>query len=164
MTFRLESKALNKLKTKAKEERVSLNTLVNQIITGYAEWDLTAISAGWMVVPRPVMKKVFGNLSEDQVRNIGKETFAEIKDIVLFMTNKNDLGGFFSVLRLRAKKSGFQIKELENDAETTFIIQHDLGMNWSVFSKTFYENWLHSIGKNVEFELTDNTLVINVKK
>lgn len=163
MTFRLESAALEKLRSKAKEERLSLNTLVNQIIVGYTEWDLTAVSAGWMVMPKHVMKKLFARLTEKDVERLAKDTFSEVKDVVLFMTNKNDLEGFFSVLRARSKKSGFQVKEMTDNNKTTFIIQHDLGVKWSLFSKTFYEEIIHNLEKRVTFEITENTIVINVE-
>jgi hypothetical protein len=163
MTFRLESTSLDKLKAKAKEERISLNTLVNQVIVGYVEWDLTAVSAGWMVMPKGIIRKMLAKLTEKEVEQVAKETFSEVKDIVLFMTNKNDLEGFFSVLRIRSKKSGFQVKEVSDNNKTTFIIQHDLGAKWSLFAKTFYEGVLHSLEKKVIFEITENTVVINVE-
>ncbi|MBI5698677.1 MAG: hypothetical protein HZC29_09435 [Thaumarchaeota archaeon] len=163
MTFRLESASLEKLKSKAKDERISLNTLVNQIIVGYAEWDLTATSAGWMVMPKFIMKKLFARLTEKEVEQLAKETFSEVKDIVIFMTNKIDLDGFLSVLRVRSKKSGFQVKEIVENNKITFIIQHDLGIKWSLFSRTFYEGVLHSLEKRATFEITENTLVINVE-
>lgn len=163
MTFRLESASLEKLKSKAKEERISLNTFVNQIIVGYAEWDLTAVSAGWMVMPKFIMKKLFAKLTEKEVEQLAKETFSEVKDIAIFMTNKYNLEAFFSVLRVRSKKSGFQVKEMTDNSKTTFIIQHDLGAKWSLFSKIFYEGVLHSLEKRVTFEITENTIVINVE-
>ncbi|MBI5697416.1 MAG: hypothetical protein HZC29_02745, partial [Thaumarchaeota archaeon] len=102
MTFRLESAALDKLKAKANQDRISLNTLVNQIIVGYAEWDLTAISAGWMVMPKNVMKKMIAKLSEKEIEQLAKETFSEMRGVALFMTNKSDLEAFFSVVRARS--------------------------------------------------------------
>jgi hypothetical protein len=163
MTFRLESTALDKLKAKANQDRISLNTLVNQIIVGYAEWDLTAISAGWMVMPKKVMKKMIAKLSEKEIKQLAKETVDEMKSIALFMTNKSDLESFFSIIRIRSKKSGFQIKEVVDNNKNTFIIQHDLGAKWSLFNKIFYEELLHSLEKRVTFETTDNTIVINVE-
>lgn len=163
MTFRLESAALDKLKAKANQDRISLNTLVNQIIVGYAEWDLTAISAGWMVMPKNVMKKMIAKLSEKEIEQLAKETFSEMRGVALFMTNKSDLEAFFSVVRARSKKSGFQVKEVVENSTTTFIIQHDLGAKWSLFSKTFYEGLLHSLEKRVTFETTENTIAINVE-
>lgn len=163
MTFRLESASLDKLKAKANQDRISLNTLVNQIIVGYAEWDLTAISAGWMVIPKNIMKKMIAKLSDKEIEQLGKETFGEMKGIALFMTNKSDLESFFSIVRTRSKKSGFQLKEVMDSNKTTFIIQHDLGAKWSLLSKILYEELLHSIEKRVTFETTDNTIVINVE-
>lgn len=163
MTFRLESASLDKLKAKANQDRISLNTLVNQIIIGYAEWDLTAISAGWMVMPKNVMKKMIAKLSEKEIEQIAKETFGEMKGVALFMTNKSDLEAFFSVVRMRSKKSGFQVKEVVDNNTTTFIIQHDLGAKWSLFTKVFYEELLHSLEKRAIFETTSNTIAISVE-
>lgn len=163
MTFRLESAALDKLKAKATQDRISLNTLVNQIIVGYAEWDLTAIGAGWMVIPKNVMKKIIAKLSEKEVEQLARENFGEMKGIALFMTNKSDLEAFFSIVRMRSKKSGFQVKEVADNSTTTFIIQHDLGAKWSLFSKIFYEELLHSLEKKATFETTDNTIAITVE-
>lgn len=163
MTFRLESASLDKLKDKANQDRISLNTLVNQIIVGYAEWDLTAISAGWMVMPKNIMKKMIAKLSEKEIEQIAKETFGEMKGVALFMTNKSDLEAFFSVVRMRSKKSGFQVKEVVDNNTTTFIIQHDLGAKWSLFTKVFYEELLHSLEKRAAFETTSNTIAISVE-
>lgn len=163
MTFRLESASLDKLKAKANQDRISLNTLVNQIIVGYAEWDLTAVSAGWMVMPKNIMKKMIAKLSEKEIEQIAKETFGEMRGVALFMTNKSDLEAFFSVVRMRSKKSGFQVKEVVDNNTTTFIIQHDLGAKWSLFTKVFYEELLHSLEKRATFETTSNTIAISVE-
>lgn len=117
----------------------------------------------WMVMSKFVMKKIFAQLTEKEVEQLARETFSEVKDILLFMTNKNDLEGFFSVLRARSKKSGFQVKEIVENNKTIFIIQHDLGIKWSLFSKTFYEGVLHSLERRATFEITENTIVINIE-
>ena len=49
VTFRIDSRKLETLRADAEENQVSLNTLVNQVLTNYIEWDMVAAKAGYAV-------------------------------------------------------------------------------------------------------------------
>lgn len=164
ITFRLESKMLQKLKSKAKEEQISLNTLVHQILTNYAEWDISAVSAGWMVMPKLEVRGMLEKLSESDLEKIAKETAEYTKDIRLFMKDMNDFEGFLTIVKSRSKKSNFAYKESRNDGSIRVTIKHDLGMKWSLRTKKLYENILYDLEKEATIEITPNTLVLNIKE
>ena len=90
ITFRLESRILDNLRKKAKHDRVTLNTLVNQIIADYIEWSMTAIDAGWMVMPKVTASKAFEMLSQDEIVRVADATFEEMKDITIYMKGKDN--------------------------------------------------------------------------
>lgn len=163
ITFRLECSSLKKLQSKAKEERISLNTLVNQIISNYSEWDITATSAGWMVMPKIEVKSIFGKLSDSDIEETAKETADYTKDIRLLMTDGDDFEGFHKLVKLMAKKSGFAYKESNNEREIKLTIQHDLGMKWSLRTKRIYESVLYDLEKKSQIDITPNTVVITAK-
>lgn len=162
ITFRLESRVLDNLKKKAKQDKVSLNTLVSQLIGDYFEWDMTAIDAGWMVMPKIIVGKAFEMLSQDEILTLVDVAYQETKDMFLFMKGKNDEQSFLSLLRIRAEKSGFHLRELQKDGITTFIIQHDLGRNYSLYCKSLYETIMHQYGVRVQFETTDHTVIMSL--
>ena len=160
ITFRLESRVLDNLKKKAKHDKVTLNTLVSQIIADYFDWSMTAIDAGWMVMPKMTVRKAFEMLSQDEIQTLADATYQEKKEMFIFMKGKDDEQSFLSILRMRAEKSGFHLRELEKDGKTSFIIQHDMGRNYSLFCKRLYETIMHHYGVQVEFETTDHTLIM----
>ena len=160
ITFRLESRILDNLRKKAKHDRVSLNTLVNQLIADYLEWSMTAIDAGWIVMPKVTASKAFEMLSQDQILRVADATFQEMRDITIFMKGKDNEQSFLSILRIGVEKSGFGLRELEKEGKTTFIVQHDLGRNFSFLFKSVVERIMHQYGAQVEFETTDNTLIM----
>jgi hypothetical protein len=160
ITFRLDSNALDNLKKKAKHDKVTLNTLVSQIIADYFDWSLTAVDAGWMVMPKMTVRKAFEMLNQNDILTLADATYQEKKEMFLFMKGKDDEQSFLSILRMRAEKSGFHLRELEKDDKTKLIIQHDMGRNYSLYSKTLYETIMHQYRVQVELEATDHTLIM----
>jgi hypothetical protein len=160
ITFRLDSCVLDNLKKRAKHDKVTLNTLVSQIIADYFDWTMTAIEAGWMVMPKMTVRRAFEMLTQDELLTLADATYKEKKEMLIFMKGKDDEQSFLSILRMRAEKSGFHLRELEKDGKTTFIIQHDMGQKYSLYCKNLYETIMHQYGAKVELETTDNTLMM----
>jgi hypothetical protein len=160
ITFRLASGVVDNLKRKAKQDKVTVNTLVSQIIADYLDWSMTAVDAGWMVMPKLTVKKVFEMLSQDEILTLADATYEEKKEMVVFMKGINDEQSFLSMLRTRAQKSGFHLRELEKDGRTTLIIQHDMGRNYSLFCKSLYETLMHQYGVQVQLQTTEHTLTM----
>jgi hypothetical protein len=162
ITFRLVSHILDKLRKKSKNDKVTVNTLVSQIISDYFDWDMTAIDAGWMVMPKMIVGKAFEMLSQDEILTLVDAAYKQTEDMLLLMKGTNDEQSFLSLLRIRAEKSGFHLRELQKDNITTFIIQHDLGRNYSLYCKSLYERIMHQYRAQVEFETTDHTVIMSL--
>lgn len=162
ITFRLESHILENLRKKAKHDRVTLNTLVNQLIADYFEWSMTAVDAGWLVMPKVTAGKAFELLSQDQILSLADATFQEMRDITIFMKGKDSKQSFLSLMRIGVEKSGFALRELEKEGKTIFIIQHDMGRNFSLLYKSVVGTIMHQYGVQVKFETTDHTVIMSL--
>lgn len=66
-----------------------------------------------------------------------------------------------SLLLLRSRKLGFRFKEVNENGKITIIIQHDLGLNYSIFSRTLSETIFHRQEK-IEVEIINKTVMIDV--
>ena len=162
ITFRLESRILDNLRKKAKHDRVTINTLVNQLIADYFEWSMTAKDAGWMVTPKVITSKAFEMLSEEEILRVADAAFQETKDVIIFMKGNDNVQSFLSILRNGVERSGFGLRELEKEGKTTFIIQHDMGRNYSFLFKSVLELIMHHYGLQVELETTDRTVIMSL--
>jgi hypothetical protein len=106
---------------------------------------------------------MINRLDEKDVIKIGKDTADYTKDIRLLMTNADTLDGFLSILKNRSIRSGFQIRKTNNNGTKKIIIQHDMGTNWSLYTKSLYEEVIRQFGASATIEYTQNTLIVEIK-
>ena len=163
ISLRLPSPNLDKLRARAKDEGSNLNTLVNQILSEYLQWDMTATKAGWVVVLADVLKGMMNELDEKILYKIAISTADSTKDVRLMMTGDDTIDGFFSILRNRLRKSGISYMESSEKGTIKFVIHHNMGKKWSFFYKTQHERMLQNLGQPATVDFTDNTLIICVK-
>jgi hypothetical protein len=163
-SFRINNVNLDKLKTQAKNNGVSLNTLVNEIFSDFLQWDITATKAGWVVVLSEVLKCFMNELDDETLYNIAIRTADSTKDVRLMMTGDDTIDGFLSILRNRLRKSGIIYVESSESKMIKFVIHHNMGKKWSYFYKIQHERMLQSLGQSAELEFTDNSLIIRIKQ
>jgi hypothetical protein len=141
MTFRIAENIMDVLRLESEKREISINTLVNQILKRYTEWDMYEPKLGMIPIARPLVSALFERLDEEDItdiaRKIGKNV---VHDIALFMKSAMDLPSFMSWFETRIKTSSieFSHNRLANGRHT-YVIKHDLGYNWSLYHKTIFE-------------------------
>lgn len=84
------------------------------------------------------------------------------KDAILYMYGKYNLESLLTNIRISAQRSGFSVKEYNENGGLELVIQHDMGWKWSLFFKQYYQKILHDLNQRVLFDYTDTSLVINM--
>jgi len=90
--------------------------------------------------------------------------FPIIKDNVMFMKGGYDLRRCIETLEDYMKASGMKSDHRVEGALHHFIIQHDLGKKWSVFTEQLLTQVFHSFlpDQNLKFQTTDTTVILTV--
>jgi len=165
VTFRIDKEVLDKIKSHATFERITLNALVNQLLAHAVDWDIVASKSGWVPVPKALLTSWFDKLDDKVILNIAEEKGKLVsRDMLFAMKGKYDVWEWISVLRGRAKAAGFSFTQLEDKNEIKFIMRHDMGLKWSKHFKTFYDTAFKELGCNAEFDLTENTIIYRLDK
>ncbi len=165
VTFRIDKEVLDKIKSHASFERITLNALVNQLLAHAVDWDLVAAKSGWVPVSKVLLMAWFDKLDDKVIQNIAEEKGRMIsRDMLYAMKGKYDVWEWISILRGRAKAAGFSFTQLEDKNELKFIMRHDMGIKWSKHFKYFYESAFKELECNVKFDLTENTIVYKLDK
>ena len=179
VTFRLDSKVIDELQTEADNREISLNVLVNQVLKRYADWDRYENKIGMMPVPRMILSNLIDkaisiaksggikdvdHYRDEIIKQAAELAFALMKDSVLFMKKQYNLWVVLSVLEEYMKVSGIKADhKLEGSRKHVFIIQHELGENWSLFSKELLSLIFEKLANvKAEFNVTPNTTVAEV--
>lgn len=138
---------------------------MNQIISSFVDWDMVVSKAGWVLLPNDIAKELFDTLDEETLRKIAAKTALTSKDSRLMLTGTDTIESYFETLRYRVKRSGFVLREYdEKDGSKKFVIQHEMGLNWSVFFKEYHERIINGFGYGAEIETSVNSIMVTVRK
>jgi hypothetical protein len=152
ITFRIGSSVIDELQREADQKETSLNVLVNQVLKRYTEWDRYESKIGMMPVPKVMLSSLIDKsiaIAKDNIgikeiepyraeilRSAANIAFNIMKDSVLFMKKQYNLWAVLSVLQEYMKVSGINSDHrIESGRKHVFVIQHELGENWSLFTK-----------------------------
>ena len=158
ITFRIPSSSISRLREESKKKQVSLNTLVNQIIKDHLDWHASAALAGFFYVPRATFSRLVDHLTEEEISELAIIIAKRDLDIGL-LTGELTLSSFLNILENYSRISNFPYKhEVANEVHN-FIIQHDMGRNYSFFVKEIFQYIFQEIFKiRLDFTITDKTV------
>jgi hypothetical protein len=152
ITFRLDNTILNKLHHEAEQKDISVNTLVSHIIRRHIDWHSNAAKAGFVTVRNRLPEKEISSIAEYIAKN-------ETKDFVLLLRNEYKIESALDVIETWIKISGYPYRHEVNYTRHSYVIQHDIGKNWSLYLAEVYRFLFEEFGlKKVEFDLNHNSL------
>jgi hypothetical protein len=167
MTFRIESDVIERLKMKAQQDEITLNTLVNRVLRRYIEWGIFVEDRlGIISLARPVAQELFNELDKDQIVRLATEVGkGAIIDLTLFM--KGDLNPtlFMEWFLSRMKNSSALVATKSNtNGSKSYVIKHDMGENWSLYHKTVLESIFEEMQKPIHITATKSALILEIKE
>jgi len=161
ISYRLPLKLLNDLETEANEKNISQNVLVKQILQKYVTWERFAVKMGMIPVPQKILESLAGDLSHQEILKIIDALFATIKDSVMLMKGGYDLKRTIETLEDYMRNSGMESDHrIEGDLHH-FIIQHKMGMQWSIFTELLLRRVFTEFekGDDITFQTTESTVI-----
>ena len=163
ISFRLDPHVIDKLSKSAREDKITLNALVDQVFDNYVNWDRMSTKAGWLLVKNDVLKLFIENLNERTLARLATRAAKIVmKDTLLSFSGKIDLESWISVTRYRSLKSNFVYQESRTDDMIKIVITHGMGPKWSHFHKIYYMQMLKDLGRKASVYSTANSLVIEI--
>jgi hypothetical protein len=180
VTFRMDNALIEELQREADLKDISMNVLVNQILRRYKDWDRYETKIGMMPVPKAMLSSIIEEAvamarksgikdispyRDKIVKEAAKTAFSLMKDQILFMKKNYDLWTVLSVLQEYMKVSGIKSDhKLEGAGDHVFIIQHELGDNWSIFTKEMLSMIFEDLTRvKADINFTANTVMAKVR-
>lgn len=165
ITYRLPAKVVEELETEAMQKNISHNVLVKQILEKYLVWDRFADKIGIIPVPKKILETLGVELEGSEINEIVDAIKPIIKESVLFMKGRYDLKRTIETLEDYMRASGMNSDHRVEGAVHHFIIQHDLGMKWSLFTeqllKEIFGEFLPQ--KNLKCQTTEKTVIASIE-
>ena len=164
ISYRLPSKLLDDLETEAREKNISQNVLVKQILMKYMRWERFAQKMGIIPVPQKILESLGGDMSHKDVLKIIDVLFVSIKDSVMLMKGGYDLKRTIETLEDYMRSSGMESDHRIEGELHHFIIQHKMGMQWSIFTELLLRRVFTEFEKenHLTFQTTESTVIATI--
>lgn len=163
ISYRLPAHLVDELETEAMRKEISQNVLVKQILEKYVNWDRFADKIGMIPVPKDIMKVLGEEMEGEEINKIIDAMIPLIKDWVMFMKGTYDLKRAIESMEDYMRASGMTSDHRIEGNVHHFIIQHNLGMRWSLFTemllKQIFYQFLPDLA--VKSRTTPNTAIIS---
>jgi hypothetical protein len=107
-----------------------------------------------------LLSKLINRLPEKEISSIAEYIAKnETKDFVLLLRNEYNIESALDVIETWIRISGYPYRHDVSYTRHAYVIQHDMGKNWSLYLAEVYRFLFEDFGlKKVEFDLTPNTL------
>jgi hypothetical protein len=164
ISYRLPSKLLENLETEARQKNISHNVLVKQILQKYVLWERFAEKIGMVPVPQKILQSLGGRLSHQEILEIIDALFITIKDSVMFMKGGYDLKRTIETLEDYMRNSGMESDHRVEGGLHHFVIQHKMGMQWSIFTELLLRRVFAEFEKEtgLKFQTTESTVIATI--
>lgn len=165
ITYRLPDNLVSELETEAMGKNISQNVLVKQILEKFVQWDRYAAKIGMIPVPKNILDKLGKEMSGTDIENILKVMLPLIKESVLFMKGKYDLKRCIETLEDYMKASGMNSDHRIEGEEHHFIVQHELGIKWSLLTERLFKEIFNEFvpDKNLKCQTTEKTIIASIE-
>jgi hypothetical protein len=163
-SFRIDESALQAVESEAASQSVSPNTLVNQILKQYAEFDRFARKINTVKISSATFRGVLSAGDVDKIIEVAKTGGSSIPQA--FATAKNgkvDRESLIDHLRsLAAYAHLYEVSETIDVQGHVVTLIHDFGLNWSIFLVHYISAMFAQIGISPKVEMSDRSVIFTL--
>jgi len=161
-TIRLPEYLDNLLERDSEDKRISINSLVNSLITRYAEWDRYTDKIGFISLPREVIKLLLDSIDDEKIRQLAERFGSRhAEEYMMFWFKRLSPDTFLDQLALFCRYAGLARYEIEtNGRDKVIVLHHELGRKWSIFLGHIIVQIMKNTIKVVpKFDITEYSIV-----
>jgi hypothetical protein len=163
-TVRLNQELDSLLRDDADKSNLTVNGLINKIMTKYVEWDRHTERFGFVSFARQTFKSILEEVDECKVEQIATNTAnSTLKAVTLFWFKELNAETLLKTITNYCKYSGLAASEIKVDgAQCTMTFHHDLGRKYSIYLKNAISQFVRTtLGLVPKTEITHDMLVLS---
>ena len=162
-TVRLDEELDLALRNRAKDERVTVNSLVNRAIWKFIEWDLPSEKIGMVDVSPVTVGKLMNEIDDERLVELGRQIAGEVvKPFTEYLYGEFSVDSsilFFKRMSHYAGRGVFGDKTV--NGKHVLVIKHNLGQKWSRYSGGVFEGVFGDLlGKKTKVNYTDDLCMV----
>ena len=163
-SFRIDESASIAVEEEAMSQNVSSNTLVNQILKQFSEFDRFARRINTVKLSSSVFRDLLFEVDSEKVIEIAKSAGSSIPQA--FATTKSGKVDVESLVdHIRSLAAYAHLCEFSETIDThsrLLTLVHDFGLNWSIFLVHYVNAMFEQIGVSPKVEMSDRSVTFTL--
>ena len=164
-TFRLDESALGVLQEDARKQNVSVNTLLNQLVLTYANYDHPMKRFHMLKLPASSFKHILQAATDEAIIEAGNSAGKDVPNTYIRakwgeLTAENAL----NYLKSTADYTNlFEYSEVMHGGRISVTLTHDFGPKGSLFLQRYVEAIFEPLGKPPRFQPDENAVAFELQ-
>ncbi len=150
------------IRQEAFDQKVSLNTVVNQILTKHYEWDAFTQKYGFVTLSPEYYNGVLDAADEKALTQRALQTGPQLIDYIRLTEKSTDVESMIHAFRIAAKYGGLGSLEMKREEpKYQLYLHHRFGAKHSLYVKNILQSLISGIiGTTPTTEMTANSVII----
>lgn len=163
-SFRISEQAFKAIQSEADRQNISVNTLVNQLLLAFANYDRFMNKLQMTKISRATFRRILDATNDDAIIETAKLAGSDIPAVfILEKYGTVSLRTVLDYLRdLADYGNAFEYSEVPQDRKKTITLAHELGPKGTLFFGHYVQALFEGIDVDASFSLSDNAIIIQV--
>jgi hypothetical protein len=162
-SFRIDEPAFKVLQEEAEKRSVSVNTLLNQLVVRYANFDRFLHRLHGFPIPGDVVKDLLQAIPDEKLKEIATQHGGYNECITYVFKGEFTLPAFLETMRTSFKHSPVEYNEVVRGSKRNLTLVHEMGSKYSLYLANSIKTTLEALGAKPRVDVTDgNTVVLEI--
>jgi hypothetical protein len=164
-SFRLDESALAAIQEDAKKQSVSVNTLLNQLVLTYANYDRPMKRFHMIKLPASTFRHLLEAATNETVAEAGRSTGKDVpKTYIVSKWGELTVENALNYLKTTADHTSlFEYSEVIHAGRIGVTLSHDFGAKGSLFLRRYVEAIFEPLGKPMRFMPDENAVAFELQ-
>ena len=164
VSFRIPDHVVAELKSDAARLNVSPNTMLNNVLRRWLDWDRYAEKLDLIPVPKKLLSEIVLGSDAGQIHGLASKALLSFKEAVVLMKGKYDLKRAIETLEEYMTAIGMASSHTISGSVHCFIVRHEMGVAWSMFMRAMLQEMFGELvpETRVDFEMLDGIVSVKI--
>ena len=164
-SFRLDESALKAIQEDARKQNVSVNTLLNQLVLAYANYDRPMKRFHMIKIPASSFKRILEAATDEAIVEAGNSTGKDVpKTYMRAKWGEVTVENALSYLKTTADYTSlFEYSEVLHGGKVNVTLSHDFGPKGSLFLQRYVQAIFEPLGRPPRFLPDENAVAFELQ-
>jgi hypothetical protein len=159
--FRVSKNVYDSLEDEARSHNVSLNTLVNQVLSSHTRDDWVFEEVGFVKMPKDAFRALLGAIPDCKLSELGTGAVKTGRDtMMLAKSGSISLNAILEDLHFLSRCGWFSLHEAKANGKTVITLVHEFGPRQSILMAADAVNLFGLVGIRPNVTTTNSSVMI----